>query len=436
MTPGHAYYPLLPADAGGTPDWTFFAAGAVLAGFEAGTPLEAVLALWRTASKPDASIESVVAAVPTRGPAAVASFAVVIMGDRTTVVVRGRGSVDLQTSSGLRRIDSRNMQPWYLAEFDGVLGVVLGSVDRPVDKPTDPGLPLSSGVVRTPWLAWSPGGGNPPAATAAPTRASARARGGLASLLSLQQQTPVTPSTSGGSEPAQSPVGAPAAVPAGASRGLRSAANAAIPPMPAAAPSAPPAERGDTADLDDTIRGLGTGRLAEQADRAADLAEASRASGGDISDTIVTARRRHRADVPPLTSWSPARIEFDPRFSGGADARAAGYYCFRIGDGQVYRLDTPVYIGRKPSSPRIVTGTLPRLIKVPSPAMEVSSTHLEVRQEGNSVVVTDMRSTNGTFVSQPGSAPVKLRQGESMVVAPGTLVDVGDGNVLEILPAR
>jgi pSer/pThr/pTyr-binding forkhead associated (FHA) protein len=66
----------------------------------------------------------------------------------------------------------------------------------------------------------------------------------------------------------------------------------------------------------------------------------------------------------------------------------------------------------------------------------VSSTHLEVRQVGASVVITDLRSTNGSVVSAPGAAPRKLRQGESVVVSPGTLVDIGDGNIVEILPRR
>jgi pSer/pThr/pTyr-binding forkhead associated (FHA) protein len=66
----------------------------------------------------------------------------------------------------------------------------------------------------------------------------------------------------------------------------------------------------------------------------------------------------------------------------------------------------------------------------------VSASHLEIRQLGASVVVTDLRSTNGSVVAVPGSAPHTLRQGESMVVTPGTLVDIGDGNVIEILPLQ
>jgi hypothetical protein len=52
------------------------------------------------------------------------------------------------------------------------------------------------------------------------------------------------------------------------------------------------------------------------------------------------------------------------------------------------------------------------------------------------VIVTDLKSTNGSIVMVPGSVPRKLRQGESVVVSPGTLVDIGDDNVIEILSAR
>jgi pSer/pThr/pTyr-binding forkhead associated (FHA) protein len=100
------------------------------------------------------------------------------------------------------------------------------------------------------------------------------------------------------------------------------------------------------------------------------------------------------------------------------------------------QLDVPAYIGRRPSSPRIQSGVLPRLLSVPSAHNEVSSTHLELRQIGSTVVVTDMKSTNGSLVIVPGGAPRKLRQGESVVVSPGTLVDIGDGNIIEILPMQ
>jgi hypothetical protein len=111
------------------------------------------------------------------------------------------------------------------------------------------------------------------------------------------------------------------------------------------------------------------------------------------------------------------------------------FYRFRIGRTVVW-LDAVSYVGRRPSSPRIIYGQMPRLVRVPSPKQEVSSTHVELRQLGASVVLTDMRSTNGSIVFPPGGEPRKLRQGESVVATPGTLVDIGDGNVIEILPLQ
>ncbi|WP_243855203.1 FHA domain-containing protein [Diaminobutyricimonas sp. TR449] len=108
---------------------------------------------------------------------------------------------------------------------------------------------------------------------------------------------------------------------------------------------------------------------------------------------------------------------------------------FRMPDGEEYLLDTPALIGRKPAPPRIAAGPV-RLLAVPSPRGEVSSTHIELRASGRAVVVTDLKSTNGTTVSVPGNAQRKLRQGESMVVTPGSLIDIGDGNIVEILPTN
>jgi hypothetical protein len=109
-------------------------------------------------------------------------------------------------------------------------------------------------------------------------------------------------------------------------------------------------------------------------------------------------------------------------------------YGFRLGDRAPIALDVPAFVGRKPVAPRVPGKVFPRLVRVPSPLNEVSGTHVELRQEGACVIVTDLRSTNGTIVRMPGSRPVKLRQGNSLVVRAGTLVDIGDGNILEILP--
>jgi hypothetical protein len=108
-------------------------------------------------------------------------------------------------------------------------------------------------------------------------------------------------------------------------------------------------------------------------------------------------------------------------------------YRLRMTDGVVVSLDLTVYLGRKPSVPRIASDRRVRLVAVPSADKQVSATHLELRQAGDAVVATDMRSTNGSTVIVPGSKPRTLLRGESAVVTPGTLIDLGDGNVLELL---
>lgn len=148
----------------------------------------------------------------------------------------------------------------------------------------------------------------------------------------------------------------------------------------------------------------------------------ARPSGGaDADDTVLR--------VPPASTATPGRestasVRPAPRLHG---VRVAG---------RDLLLDTPVVVGRRPVAPRVGSGPAPRLVTVPSPRHEVSGAHVDVRQQGDTVVVTDLRSTNGTRVTEPGRVPVVLRQGESLVARAGTIVDIGDGNLLEILPPQ
>ncbi|CAN5316993.1 hypothetical protein BH11ACT3_BH11ACT3_03150 [soil metagenome] len=105
----------------------------------------------------------------------------------------------------------------------------------------------------------------------------------------------------------------------------------------------------------------------------------------------------------------------------------------RMADGVTVHLDLTVFLGRDPSVPRVAADRRVRLVTVPSPGKQVSASHLEVRTTGDTIVATDMLSTNGSVVTVPGSAPRTLLRGESAVLTPGTLIDLGDGNVLELL---
>ncbi len=105
----------------------------------------------------------------------------------------------------------------------------------------------------------------------------------------------------------------------------------------------------------------------------------------------------------------------------------------RLDDGTLVPLDQPVYLGRKPSVPRIHPGGIPLLVTLDSPQREVSSTHLELTTVGGAIVASDVKSTNGSIVRIPGAAPHTLLGGESAVVIPGTIIELGDGNSIELL---
>ena len=94
----------------------------------------------------------------------------------------------------------------------------------------------------------------------------------------------------------------------------------------------------------------------------------------------------------------------------------------------------PVLIGRRPLAPRIPdpAAPAPELVAVPSPQSVVSGTHLELRLQGTRLIATDLRSTNGTIV-RTATGTRRMRAGESIVVAPGTRLDLGDGTIIEIL---
>lgn len=189
--------------------------------------------------------------------------------------------------------------------------------------------------------------------------------------------------------------------------------------------------------------------------RSASVEETTRgATGASVSDEATRASSASRRKDDRVRSDDPDRGErlddtvlsrlddtvlrrTDRRGSAavGAETRAPAPRRLSgvvIGD-SVFRLDGPVIVGRRPTAPRVVRGAAPRLVSVPSPTHEVSGSHVEFRQDGDVVVVTDLRSTNGTTVRSPARLPVRLRQGESTVAVPGTIVDLGDGNSLEIV---
>jgi hypothetical protein len=104
--------------------------------------------------------------------------------------------------------------------------------------------------------------------------------------------------------------------------------------------------------------------------------------------------------------------------------------------GEVVDVDRAVIVGRAPEARRFTSTEQPRLVTVPSPNQEISSTHLEIRPgagaDHGSAVVTDLGSTNGTVLVQPGLPPEDLQPGIAVQLIPGAIVDLGDGVTIQV----
>ncbi|WP_203137154.1 FHA domain-containing protein [Microbacterium sp. JZ31] len=107
----------------------------------------------------------------------------------------------------------------------------------------------------------------------------------------------------------------------------------------------------------------------------------------------------------------------------------------RLSTGEVVELDRPVIIGRRPRSARTTGADMPHLVAVESPQNDISRNHVEISSDGETVVVTDLHTTNGTVLYRTGllggsADPVRLHPGEQTVVVAGDVVDIGDGVTL------
>ena len=131
--------------------------------------------------------------------------------------------------------------------------------------------------------------------------------------------------------------------------------------------------------------------------------------------------------APPATAPPTGAHAAVPAAAPGPVARLA------FSSGEVVDVDRTLVVGRAPQ-PR-GDGDV-RLVTVPSPHQEISSTHLEIRPgEGPDLgapVVTDLGSTNGTVVVQPGLPAEDLRPGAAVQLLPGAIVDLGEGVTIRV----
>nr|WP_300049738.1 FHA domain-containing protein [uncultured Nocardioides sp.] len=104
--------------------------------------------------------------------------------------------------------------------------------------------------------------------------------------------------------------------------------------------------------------------------------------------------------------------------------------------GDVVAVDRTVLVGRAPEAGRFASHDQPHVVTVPSPHQEISSTHLEIRPgagaDHGSAIATDLGSTNGTVLAQPGLDAEDLTPGIAVSLIPGAVLDLGDGVTIQV----
>lgn len=118
---------------------------------------------------------------------------------------------------------------------------------------------------------------------------------------------------------------------------------------------------------------------------------------------------------------------------GPAAASVAPQASVRMPDGTLEPIGHEVVLGRAPSVSKVSGGRIPRLLTIGSGDPDISRSHVRLTLEGDTVVITDLHSRNGTHVVAPGKPPVKLRAGDPTPVLTGTVVDLGGGWTVQVV---
>ena len=297
--------------------------------------------------------------------------------DPARVLVRGAARATLSGAEGGREVVAgREDRLWSEARVAGLCRLEV-ALDQPAAQQvtdgrlTEPGR-AEAGVLRVGSLSWPAVPLTAPEPAPAPEEAPE-----TTAWVRPVPGAPVTPTAAPAPEPAPAapvvPTAAPAPEPAPAA-----------PVVPTAAPT-PPAVDHDG----HTVVG------------SVDPARFAGASAGIAG----------QPEVPRVTAQPVARLHFS--------------------HGEEIAVDRVVLIGRAPEARRFSAADRPRLVTVPSPLQEISSTHLEVRPGSGadlgSAVVTDLGSTNGTTLTLPGLAAEELQPGIAVQLLPGSRIDLGDG---------
>lgn len=94
--------------------------------------------------------------------------------------------------------------------------------------------------------------------------------------------------------------------------------------------------------------------------------------------------------------------------------------------GERILLDRDIVIGRRPRYTPQPGRPEAHVVPVPSPNLEISRTHCEIKIDGWDARVRDLGSNNGTFLLRPNQQPVRVTDSAPVILRPGDVLDIGD----------
>ena len=374
------------------------AEGSVLVVDDGARPVE-VASLWAALQGRDA-VADAMAALTTGGLAATPAFALLVPvdGEGARLVVRGRLVAEVvSVDGGASTIDASTVVTWAEHLLTDAVSVTVRSASTASSSADAAMLPLASGAVRAAAVSLD----------LVPVDADRAAA-------AVVDRTVVVPHLQRDAAPA--PAAAAATAPA-------AAASVAAAPVAVAAPPAAPPTAAPTSGTSSSPDDLHSTRAPEHTIIPSALEAAEETAVVPPAPSAPAAP--DAGDHDGLTVVASDLAALRAAAAESAPAAASGpRYVLDISSGGSAALDGSIIVGRAPSTSRVSDGRIPQLVGLPG-ADDISRNHVRFDLEGDSVVVTDLHSRNGTVLRAPGATPRQLRAGESSVVLGGTVVDLG-----------
>lgn len=357
-------------------------------------------------------------------------------------IVRGEVVVTVSTAGGARRLDGAEASTWSEQLIDGASAFDLSTGAEPAETT----LPFIAGVV----MASRVSAGIGAAGDSAPVT-SAVADVAIASVVPADAAAATaTPEPAAVAVPAEAP--SPAEVAAAKVAEVVAEAKKAAPKKaaPKVSPSSGP-ELGDTRVVESTVvagASLESHTIADDAESEADgydylfgatvhrgvsdaaMSEAPGEGEAEAEAPAPSAAGDH--DGHTIMSGDLRKVRGSRKTAlPGSAAPAASVPILLLSTGGREPLTQPIIVGRAPAAAKVSGDQLPRLVTIPGD-QDISRSHVRFALEGDTVVVTDLHSRNGTLIVMPGASPQQLRQGEPTAVIVGTVIDLGGGVTLTV----